>query len=980
MSDLDFPAAFQALTGQTPFAWQRRLFERFATGELPDAVDVPTGLGKTKVMALWLIARALGAKLPRRLVYVVDRRAVVDQATDEATGLAEHLPSWLASLAPEDASRVRQRLGLISPAGDLPVSTLRGQFLDNRKWLESPAATAIVVGTVDMIGSRLLFEGYGVSRGMRPAHAGLIGADSLVVLDEAHLVPPFEALMRQAAAMGRLAPVPAMHVMSLSATGREQGGAVFRLKLGDEGEDHADERAMARLSATKRLWLMADAGPKNIAQRLADQAWSFGEGGRRVIIFCNSRTTAQAVEIALTKRQRETKTLKGAGLTALLVGERRYRERERLRGDGTDENPGDPIFRSFFPGTELAEAAAVGRPAFLIATSAGEVGVDVDADDLVCDLVTWERMVQRFGRVNRRAEPGEARIAVIPVADETEAEDEIKADRLTVLKAPFLSGEWPAAPAMGPQNAASPEAILISKDASPGTLAALKNSALKDALEAATTPEPLRPPLTRATLDAWSLTSLKNHSGRPKVEPWLRGWIDKEPQTTVLWRRIFPLRKGEEHVTDDLRAFFEAAPPHMSETLEAPSWRVADLLRERAKRMSKGVAAFEDVAEEATSDDEEEAADADAGDPDVTTTAAAAAERETTHRPVVVVLGRDGAIERVQTIDTFRDQDAKRLAARLAGRTIVLDARIGGLDALGLLSNAWPTKIGDPLPDSSDMQDQTRWGDRLLEASGKRVRWDTPDGEGDGEELSSGWFPFPFSWRLNPDRSDSPVIRIDAWKPDGVDPIEPALGREQLLRDHHKRARAAAGRIATALSLPDDLRQVLETVAAFHDAGKARSIWQIYARNADWTRDANEHPPLAKFSKRSHWRRLLIGNVVYRHEFGSLCDALADIAPPGLEVEHAAVRALPLHFLDLALHLLTAHHGDARPAIAAAEQRADGCDTDALAREAALRFARLQRQWGPWGLAWWEVLLRAADWAASRENDARDIGDEARDG
>jgi CRISPR-associated endonuclease/helicase Cas3 len=38
-------------------------------------------------------------------------------------------------------------------------------------------------------------------------------------------------------------------------------------------------------------------------------------------------------------------------------------------------------------------------PAFLIATSAGEVGIDLDADHVVCDLVEWERMVQRLGRV-----------------------------------------------------------------------------------------------------------------------------------------------------------------------------------------------------------------------------------------------------------------------------------------------------------------------------------------------------------------------------------------------------------------------------------------------------------------------------------------------------------------------------------------------------------------------------------------------------
>ena len=41
----------------------------------------------------------------------------------------------------------------------------------------------------------------------------------------------------------------------------------------------------------------------------------------------------------------------------------------------------------------------------------------------------------------------------------------------------------------------------------------------------------------------------------------------------------------------------------------------------------------------------------------------------------------------------------------------------------------------------------------------------------------------------------------------------------------------------------------------------------------------------------------------------------------------------------------------------------------ARAGEVALRFAVLQRQWGAWGLAWWEALLRASDVLASREND-----------
>ena len=84
----------------------------------------------------------------------------------------------------------------------LPISTLRGRHADNREWMAGPAASAIVVGTVDMVGSRLLFEGYGVSRRMRPYAAGLLGCDTLVMLDEAHLARPFERLL-QAIEMGR---------------------------------------------------------------------------------------------------------------------------------------------------------------------------------------------------------------------------------------------------------------------------------------------------------------------------------------------------------------------------------------------------------------------------------------------------------------------------------------------------------------------------------------------------------------------------------------------------------------------------------------------------------------------------------------------------------------------------------------------------------------------------------------------------------
>ena len=85
---------------------------------------------------------------------------------------------------------------------------------------------------------------------------------------------------------------------------------------------------------------------------------------------------------------------------SFLSGGRRVFERERaadwLRKHG------------FIAGSKVGAS----QPTFVFATSAGEVGVDLDADHMVSDLVAWERMVQRLGRVNRRGD-GDANVVVI---------------------------------------------------------------------------------------------------------------------------------------------------------------------------------------------------------------------------------------------------------------------------------------------------------------------------------------------------------------------------------------------------------------------------------------------------------------------------------------------------------------------------------------------------------------------------------------
>ncbi len=148
---------------------------------------------------------------------------------------------------------------------------------------------------------------------------------------------------------------------------------------------------------------------------------------------------------------------------------------------------------------------------------------------------------------------------------------------------------------------------------------------------------------------------------------------------------------------------------------------------------------------------------------------------------------------------------------------------------------------------------------------------------------------------------------------------------------------------------------MLVIAARYHDNGKARAIWQRFAGNYAFARDRTS--ALAKFAVWANPRLLKVGDDIYRHEFGSLHDA----------VEGKAFDGLPPPLQRLGLRLIAAHHGNARPSIFAYdEDRSADCSLE-LAQQIAIDFRALQLEWGAWGLAWWEALLRAANVAASRE-------------
>ena len=920
-------AGFAALTAegdgrQSPFRWQMRLLRRLIDDDLPKAVDIPTGLGKTSTMALWLIALAEGAKLPRRLVYVVDRRAVVDQATRFAERLRRNMPTELAA-----------RLCLKDSI--LPISTLRGGFADNRDWLEDPASPAIVVGTIDMIGSRLLFEGYGVSRGMRPYHAGFLGVDALVLLDEAHLCPPFEALLRQIAAHrdGKLGAkpghelvTPPFHLLSLSATGRDAAGksseSVFRL----EQRDREESTVHQRLTAQKRLRVAEITDGESLTKCMAERAIPLGDGDppSRVLVYCDRRKDAIAVKGLIDKEWK--RRLRAGERTLgweseLLVGERRVHERTEL--ETWLERHG------FLGGSKALPRTAT----YLVATSAGEVGVDLDADHMVCDLVAWERMVQRLGRVNRRG--GEHRSAEVDVfsvrpelkANPKKAEEEehkknlAKHDRRMAPLCRLPSGDDGR------------------HDASPSALVELRLNHT-EIVDTATTPAPLHPELTRPLLDAWAMTSLSRHEGRPEVAPWLRGWEeDEEPHTDVVWRKYLPFvsRDSEISASPAMAAeFFRSAPIHATERLEAISGRVFDWLLKRATKVGR-----HDQDPLSTIGDKE--------------VVAILMDRAGDHLADVTLGGlrRLAAPAKSMNKSAQRERDRRKREWKerlLPGALLVVDARVGGLRD-GMLDE---TSKSEAVTADADED----WRGRREESSTERprplirfrVQYVTDVEDEEGLAVSAALDDWRHVRTFEISFEGNGVARrglaVYKWPDESADEDSRSIvSAPQTLTDHAEQVAVRAWEMATRLALPSDEIKAFSIAARLHDDGKAAARWQD-AMNAP----KDDGRPYAKTCGGGNVH-LLEG---YRHEFGSL-----------LKAEWAD---LPERTRDLILHLIAAHHGNARPFISSS-----GCEDgppsllESSAGDAALRFARLQKQHGPWRLAWLEAVLRAADQSVSRE-------------
>ena len=899
MSDISFPATFEALTGNPPFPWQEELYAEFAVGRFPASATLPTGLGKTSVIAIWLVALANHPeRVPRRLVYVVNRRTVVDQTTNEVIKLRANLRA--AGLF--DALTQLCALPLQDGEPPLAISTLRGQFADNREWSADPARPAVIAGTVDMIGSRLLFSGYGVGFKARPVHAGFLGQDVLFVHDEAHLEKPFQGLLEAIECVqhgGRLdgqgrcldrgsrrSDFCPMRVMALTATPR---GGEEPFELTEEEKNPPDMipdgsdplyTAWRRLRAKKTLELVPVAEENQVVPRMVDLAWMRGEEqpDSRVIIFVRTVNAVNEIEKGL-----RAKGVAAANISTL-TGTMRGLERNR-QADPRHENA-DPVFARFLnpPKPDEEPWKIVPKPGtvYLICTAAGEVGVDISADHLVCDLTPFDSMAQRFGRVNRYG-MGDARIDVVY---EMKPNEKKKDD-------PFDQRRWLTLQRLND----------LRGDASPHGIARLP---LSDRI-ATFTPTPAVLPVSDILFDAWALTTIPGKlPGRPMVEPYLHGISEWEPpETHVAWRQeVWELRL--KFATDEERARQESEGRKQlakvaAELLDDYPLKPHELLRDNSTRV------FDRLKKLKVPTDIQ-----------------------------VWVLSDDDAVT-VTTLAELRDAGRESIERK----TVLLPPVAGGLKNGLLADNPEPASdVADDVYDGKGNRRRVRvWDDdEEYEAKTENMRLvrriDLPSGDEDEDKEGRSWHWFELPTDGDTDGSKSnkkPVL----W---------------QVHTDDVTKNAAAC---VEKLPLPQKLKDAIVLAATWHDLGKQRERFQTVLGNFKYPGTV-----LAKSGKRG-------GRVseLYRHEFGSLIDVLDEN-----QAYWAEFRQLAVDMQDVVLHLVAVHHGYGRPHFStdrAFDPEPKGQDVDEVSAAVTQRFARLQRRYGRWGLAYLESLLRAADYAAS---------------
>ena len=909
----DFPAIFAAIHGVSPFPWQCRLVDQLAAGGgWPDALDLPTGSGKTAAIDAALFHLALQADVgsgrlaPLRIAFVVDRRIIVDAAADRADAIKHALcnatgDSPLARMA----ARLRHAAGPGAPP--LMVARLRGGLPREEDWAGSPGQPTILCSTVDQVGSRLLFRGYGISDSMKPVHAGLLGADCLLLLDEAHLAAPFAQTLRRIAHY-RAPPWCAVSpgpwgFVSLSAT---QDTAVGRFAL-DEA-DRAHPILKARLDAPKTATLRVlqeGTGTQGHTKAFVAAAQAMLQPGqaRNIAVVVNRVGLARAVFDALG----------GADADCLLLT-------GRIRGVDRDALLAEHGSRL------LTGAQRDGRSLVIVATQTIEAGADFDFDGLITQAAPLDALRQRFGRLNRAGRPIDARAVIIAAKDEiaARAADPVYGDRTK------KTWDWLIAKASKPSKKEE-----ASFDFGIATLDRLL-SAEPDGGMALCTEKPEAPILrpTDVLLLTWT-------GPVPAVDPaiaaFLHGPKAGPADVSIVWRADVT----EANLGDAL-SWLALAPPHTGETLAVPLWTARAWLGHDAKAA-------------------DETADLE-GTPDK-------AANEMASRRVLRWAGADAPATGVVLASQLRPGDVIIVPATYGGcdRFGWNPASDAPASDLGDQRGEGRRIIRRLHPEMPGWSKAAAW---LLPELGL----DT--GEALTALVDAGLVPQAKGWRLlRPERYPGAVLLGPGRDGGAASTEDDAAGTVAVhavtLANHTRAVMTKAHAFASAAGLSAECAADIVLAAQLHDLGKADLRFQSMLAGGDRLLAAmRSGEPLAKSSLEltrtdaASARRKAGLPDRWRHEAQSVTRAMAD---PDLARAHDPT---------LVLWLVGTHHGHGRPlfphddpnepADAPGPQR---LDFQFREQDWPQIFERLKARYGPWELARMEAVLRLADHRASAQGE-----------
>ncbi|MEI9936247.1 MAG: type I-U CRISPR-associated helicase/endonuclease Cas3 [Pseudomonadota bacterium] len=1003
---LAFSAYFKAIHGYEPFPWQQRLAASIVElGVWPNLLDVPTGLGKTSTIDIALFVLAVRPDIaPRRTILVVDRRVVVDQAATHARKIQQRLNEAKDGILAEVAASLRALWQGTADSAPFEVAVLRGGMPRDEAWAQRPDRPVVALSTVDQVGSRLLFRGYGVSPGMSPVHAGLLGHDALILLDEVQLSTAFAETLRAVDERWRpwreRAPAPsngasqvpdrwAFVRMSATPIGEPSKSDV---RFGLDGKDLAHKEVVKRRTAKKMALLAAPiVTNKNDAEktdRAVIEAFSreamkhLGQGARRVAVIVNRVRTARLIHEEL-KRQAGA-----SGDVVLLTGRMRPLDRVDVFGSADEPNS---IANRVVAGSDRDPQH---RPVILVSTQTIEAGADFDFDALVTECASIDALRQRFGRLDRRGDQGAAEATILIRKDQAaNSEDD-----------PVYGGALGRTWTWLEAQAGTSRTVDFGISGFP---------ALPDDLSSLCSPIKHAPVLLPAHLDAWSQTNPRGEPD-PDIALWLHGPQRGNAEVRVVWRADIEeaaLRDSarENAVEEYATASLAVAPPSSLESISVPLAAFRDWIANGGKT-NQPAPDFSDLegAETASEGRRDRQESDEKGRPFLLVTKSGAEVHRNTGQifpeaTLVVPASyggiRDGnwnpdATEPVSDLgDVAQFLHRGRPVLRLAPPVVNAKGVSNGAHSVAIEPASAPAVPTAPADDDSDF-DATRavrdWlgetralGSRLrqvivdsLLASGRRLRI---------VPLAESSFFAALGKRQTPEQLAAFQQGLDGTSDIVNDDDDTAsyIGREVALEDHLEDVDRWVRSFAKNLHLPEDLISDLALSARLHDIGKADPRFQQMLNGGSPVRAAASNRLLAK-SRGDAGDRLAQQQARersgyptgYRHELLSVAmlqtnaDALRRASDP-----------------ELVLHLIGSHHGWCRPFAPPVHHgpplsvsfswngETYAADTAhglaSFDSGIAERFWTLTERYGWWTLAWFEALVRLADHRASEESSRR---------